>query len=101
MGERILALKQKLIETLKARFGTLPEARDIKEQAQAKFDLSSIDYVSEGFAITIIICINTIKRARCPFKITNLDLASNKLKVQADITRVSINLLIKMLDTLV
>jgi len=31
MGERILALKQKLIETLKARFGTLPEARDIKE----------------------------------------------------------------------
>ena len=44
MGERILALKQKLIETLKARFSALPEAGDIKEKAQAKFDLSSIDY---------------------------------------------------------
>jgi len=54
MGERILALKQKLIETIKARFGALPEAGDIKEKARAKFDFSSIDYVSEGLAIIIV-----------------------------------------------
>ena len=54
MGERILALKQKLIETLKARFGALPEAGDIKEKARAKFDFSAIDYVSEGLAIIIV-----------------------------------------------
>lgn len=54
MGERILALKQKLIETLKTRFDALPQVGDMKEKARAKFNLSSIDYVSEGLAIIIV-----------------------------------------------
>lgn len=54
MGERILALKQKLVETLKTRFGAFPKVGDMKEKARAKFNLPSIDYVSEGLAIIIV-----------------------------------------------